>query len=264
MHPFWLALLGAGKAPPIPIGLSAVSAWLRVAGGTVTGAGYSSIPDIMAAGGNPATQGTDAMRPPAATSANGLPLADFQGNDVLSWPAAAGNNATAAWGIAFWVTLDSVAAGTRSFMTITPGGGTSKVEVMQTGADLLVDVYHSDFVMRRGTVAASLSTGTPLFITGEFFGGGAADADKWTFTIGGVVQTVAFTDSGGAPGAMPTAMIATAGPLLIGARTSGAAGGLDGRVGPNVWILGSRMAGATQGLLTTAGRAALMGLEAPT
>jgi hypothetical protein len=37
-----------------------------------------------------------------------------------------------------------------------------------------------------------------------------------------------------------------------------------GDIGPNVYIFGSKMTGATQGLLTTAARTALLNFEAPT
>lgn len=55
-----------GGSTPVTITSGAVTSWFRVAQGTITGSGYSSIPDMLAA--SPMTQSTNARRPPAGTS----------------------------------------------------------------------------------------------------------------------------------------------------------------------------------------------------
>lgn len=245
-----------------PSQVSAIAAWLRLAGGTITGSGYSSVPDVLAS--NPAVQTTDGSRPPNLNSANGLPRADFDGSaDHFDWPVAANNNQTVTHGFAAWVEFDSVADGVRGiFGAIT--AGSARAELVKNSAALLIDVYHSAVSIRRGTVASAFSAATKYFLTWEYDGDGANDAAKCTLTRSGTVLTVTFTDDTGAPLIMPATLISTAGPHIIGARTAAGVGPINGKIGPNIWILGSKMAGATQGLLTTEARANLMNFEKPT
>lgn len=254
--------VAAGGVSFLPSELSAVAAWLRFAQGTVTGSGYSSLPDVLAS--NPATQSTDSLRPPNSNSANGFPRGDFQAADYLSWPVASNNNQTAASGFAAWVEFDTLPASVQCLFG-SLNGATNRIEVCAFSSNLFVNVFHSQFVARRGTASAVLATGTKVFVTWEFDGSGANDAAKCVLTLNGTAQTLAFTDDSGAPGAMPSALVATAGAHAIGARrVSDGLSPLDGKVGPNIYILGSKMTGATTGLLTTAARAALMNFEAPT
>lgn len=242
-----------------PGSISAVSAWLRFAQGTITGSGYSSVPDLLAS--NPATQSTDANRPPNSNSANGLPRADFQGADFLSWPVASNNNQTAASGFAAWVEFDSTSV-QGIFGSF--NGASNRIELCIFNTSVFVNVFHSQFVARRGTVEG-VATGTKYFLTWEFYGAGADDAEKCVLTLNATPLELVFTDDSGAPGAMPSALVATAGAHAIGARrVSDGLSPLDGKIGPNIYILGSRMPGATEGLLTAEARTALMNFEAPT
>lgn len=252
------SLLNASAFSPVQV--SAVRGWLRLAAGTITGAGYSSVPDVLAS--NPAVQGTDANRPPNLNSTNNLPRADFDGSaDHLTWPAASNNNQTVTSGFAAWCEFDTVNNLGGIYSSIV--GASGRAEVSKDSAALIVNVNISQFSIRRGTVAGAFSAGTKYFITWEYNGAEATDALKCTITIGGVVQTVSFTDDTGAPGAMPATLVSTAGPWVIGSRLTGS-GFLNGKIGPNIYILGSKMTGATEGLLTAAARTALMNFEAPT
>lgn len=246
-----------------PQQISAVSAWLRFAGGTITGSGYSSVPDLLAS--NPATQGTDANRPPNNNSANGLPRADFDGaSDFLSWPAAAGNNTTATGGFAAWVEFDSIADGTTGVFGALPGA-TNRVEICKSNADFFVNVFFSQFVARRATLTSAFAAATKYFLTWEFYGAGLGEADRCVVTIDGEPVDLVFSNDSGAPGTMPTALVSTAGPFAIGARrASDGLGPMNGKLGPNIYLLGSRMADATEGLLTTTARQSLMNFERPT
>jgi hypothetical protein len=245
-----------------PTKVSAISAWLRFEDGTVTGSGFSSVPDKLAS--NPATQGTDAARPARVLAANGLVRADFNGNDFLSWPAAAGNNTTTYAGLATWLEFDSIADGTTGIFGCIPGA-TNRVEVCKNNADLFINVYHSQFVARRATLPNAFTAGTKVFLTWEQAGDGATDADKCVVTLDGTVRTLTFTNDSGTPNAMPVAMVSTTGAFAVGARrASDGLGPMAGFLGPNIWLFGSKMAGATQGLLTPAARAALREFERPT
>jgi hypothetical protein len=255
--------MAAGSTQFLPSQLSAVAAWLRLQQGTITGSGYSSVPDVLAS--NPATQSTDGSRPPNLNSSNALPRADFDGSaDFLSWPAVSNNNQTTTWGFAGWFEMDTIAAGQAGFICALPGA-TNRIDATRNGGDFLVDVYTSQFVARRANITSAFSAATKYFITFEFDGGGATEADRAVLTINAVVQSPTYSNGSGTPpgSTMPTSLISTAGPYIIGSRTSGT-GFLDGKMGPNLYILGSKMTGATQGLLTTAARAALMGFEQPT
>lgn len=239
-----------------------VTAWLRVAGGTITGQGYASVPDLIA---NPAVMTVDDDRPPAATSANNLPLLNMDGvTDFMSWPAAANNNQTAVGGIALWVQPAGVAVTLKGIVTALPGA-THRYGVFRNGTDLFVDVHHSQFIARRATIANVFVANTWIFITFEFDGSGANDAAKCVLTVNGVVRTLVFTDASGSPGAMPSALVSTAGPYLIGCYVAASHTGCwDGKFGPNIYTIGGKMTGATQGLLTTPARLALMAYEQPT
>lgn len=247
----------------VAVQTSAVSAWLRLANGTVAGSGYSSVPDLLAA--NPAVQGTDGRRPAAATSNNGFPIADFDGvADFLSWPTAANNNTSPTGGFGLWIRFDQVNDGTKGIVGCLPGA-TNRVELIKDNANFVVNVFFSQFVARRGTATAAFLANTWYFITWEFDGTQATDATKCILTINGVVQSLTFVDDGGTPGAMPSTLVSSLGPYAIGARrASDVLGPLDGKIGPNLYVFGTKMSGATQGLLTTASRTALMNFEAPT
>lgn len=245
-----------------PANVSAVSAWLRFGQGTVTGSGYSSVPDVLAS--NPATQSTDALRPPLNNTANGLQRGDFAASDFLSWPAASNNNQTAASGFAAWVEFDGLPSSVQCVYG-SLNGASNRVELCSFNNDLFVNVFFSQFVARRGTATAALTAGTKAFVTWEFLGAGANEAARCVITLNATPLVLVFNDDGGAPGAMPTALVTTVGSHAIGARrVSDGLNPMDGKIGPNIFILGSKMDGATTGLLTTEARTNLMNFEAPT
>lgn len=245
-----------------PDQVSAVAAWLRFAQGTVTGAGYSSVPDLLNVG-NPAVQGTDDSRPASVTTTTGFPRADFDGtSDFLTWAPASNNNQTAAFGFATWMQLDTVQAATRGIFSAHPNAADRRCEILTTSGNLIIDVNVSQFSARRATVTSAFSAGTDVFVTWEYDTTGSDDSAKCVITLDAVVQTPSFSDGEGTPGAMPSTLVQTASNYIIGARgPSGSANFLDGKMGPNIFLLGSKMSGATQGLLTTAARTALMNFE---
>lgn len=253
-------LLGDGEAT---VERTAIRGWLDLPTATVSGSGYSSVPDLLN-GSNPAVQSTDGNRPANILSANGQPIADFDAGDFLSWAASTNNNQTAVGGFATWLRPESAAVAVRGILSALPGA-TNRVEIFSNGTTLIVNVHHSQFVARRATLTSAFAVNTWRFLTWEFDGSGADDAAKCVVTLDGVPQTLTFTNDGGSPGAMPSSLVATAGPYFIGARgPSGAANFFDGQMGPYLWWLGGKMSGATTGLLTTTARDALMKLNRPT
>jgi hypothetical protein len=250
-----------------PTTVSAVSAWLRLAGGTITGSGYSSVPDMLSV--NPATQSSDAIRPVNGTSANGLPIVTCDGTTALSWPLNAGNNGTTQWGFAAWVKT-TTAAGVRELFNIdSVGSGASsrKLQQVSSGTSDMIDVFDVPGTSaRRASMTSLFTLNTLVFVTFELdLNSGAAEASRCVITRNAAVQTLSFSDANGTPGSVPVAMGAPTGNAAIYSRfVNGASTSWIGDVGPNIFILGSKMPGATEGLLTTAARTALMNFEAPT
>lgn len=239
-----------------PASVSAVSAWLRLAAGTVTGQGYSSIPDVLAS--NPAVQATDDRRPVNGTSANGLPIATFT-DDLLSWPVSAGANGTTAWGMAFWMneTADGTVRRVFSARRTGASGGCSvdKLEVAyQNTRGMMLDAYASDGQAYR---ARSDTSATGLhFWTIEYDGSQSTDALKALITLDGVILTCTFETAAGAQASIPAALPAPTGSFFIGAQTTVPNAPLTGIIGPNIYFLNAQ--------LTAAQRIALMNFEAPT
>jgi hypothetical protein len=258
----------AASAPPFgPSELSGViTAWLRVANSTVTGSGISSLPDALNA--NPAVQGTDAQRPALGTSGNGLSLITGASNKVLSWPLAASNNATSQWGVATHIRTP-LSAAARCIFGIRGGGhgsNANRINVyVQSDESVHASIYIDDANNRAGFTASSqIGDDTVQFLTVEFDGAQAAEAAKLTVTLDGVVKALTFANEAGT-GAMPSSLVAATGSALIGAFSSvGGSQPFTGSLGPNYYVLGGKMAGVTEGLLTANARTALSNFERPT
>lgn len=247
-----------------PWQLSAVSSWFRLAhpSTVITGSGYSSVHDVLNAS-SPATQGTDALRPPNTTSANGLPIVDVSAH-VLSIPVIDARNGTTYFGFAghFRRTAAGGAFPVRASCRAVSGASTDKWETQSASGD----ADNLAFMSLNGAGADSTSNinnasvlDTWQFITYEFNGDGSTDADKCVVTVDGVVQTLVF---GGA--AMPTAMASVTGTIMYLAQSSAAGNPFGGQAGPNWYFLNAPMAGVTQGLLTPGARLSLSNFERPT
>lgn len=250
------ALAGQGGVGFAPNKISAVSAWLR---NTTTGA-VSSIADVLNA--NPATQATAGRQP--AGDADG-PLT-FDGGDVLVWPLVADvNKNTTAMGFGFWFEPAQVATN-QLVVAIDSGSGGASVRTMSiyaAGTALRSDLGNNGLVGRRATASSIFTAGVPTFITVEFNGSMASEATRHVMTAGGVVLTPSFAALSG--GASDTVLNNPTGNALLGGNTDADVGvnpiTIGGRVGANIFAFTSAMAGATEGLLTAAARAALMGFE---
>lgn len=262
-HHNLLTLLDPAVRDARVITAGALTAALRFGSGTVTSLGFSSVPDVLAS--NPAVQGTDANRPTRVVSSGGAVTGDFNGTSQhLTWPVTTGgnNNSTSSWWLAGWFDLDSV-TGLRAIWALASGSANDRLLLENSGSAVFADVYTSQGVSRRATVAGALALGKQ-FLTFEFNGAPAAEADRAVWTKAASPLVSAFTNSNGTPpgSTMPTALVASNGvSAFIGSQTA-ALRFLDGRIGPYLWI-GTAMAGVTSGCLTPAARAGLMNLEAP-
>jgi hypothetical protein len=248
----------------VPSGVSAVSAWLRVASATSDVNGISSVPDAMNT--NPAVQSVDARKPVVENSANGLPCMRFATNDVLRWPITAQSSASdyAGWGL--WVKTDSTAT-TQRLMRISTGTGGGSALKLAVNAPFSGGTLTGSGATAAapGGVTRSVAGGTLValawaFWTIEWDKDGASDSARLTLTKDGVLVGTLATNV--ATGSLVTAT----GNILIGNGGDDvtASSPYNGLIGPNIYAFGSKMAGAEFGLLTTAARTALRTYQQPT
>lgn len=234
------------KGRNIPLEVSAVSGWLRFDHATITGSGYSSVPDMLNV--NPAIQTTDARRPVQAFSNNGFPIATFT-DDVLQWPLQTYNNGDVKWGIGCWIKLANT-AGIKVLATITNtagGASANKNNPLITGSAMRIDDQPVDRHAQGGTLNTSWH-----FVTYEVDCSQSTEATQVLLSIDTVLQSVSFNS--GTPWSSnwgsPT------GNMLIGASTLVPNSPFVGSIGPNIYTFSRQ--------LTAAERTALMNFEQPT
>lgn len=243
---------------PAVVTQGAVTSWFRLGHpqSTITGSGYSSIYDVLNPS-SPATQSTDARRPPPATSTNGLPILNVS-TAVLNVPLIAARVNTATWGFWGWINQSATADALIGFSA---SGGVSAEFVWfnfnTSGTNCKAELWSgaSSRVANR-----AITAGTWKFLTLEYNAAFSGDA-RFTITIDGAVVTPTFS---GALSSMPASLPAVTGTGSLFAFGPGNFAPFVGNVGPNFGFLGATMAGVTEGLLTSSARLALMGFEAPT
>ena len=254
-----------------PASISAITSHLNVTTATVTGSGISSLPDLL--NSNPAVQATDAARPPRVASANGV-LVGQGVDDRMSWPANSANNQLVTWGFATHLIRDtSTTQGIyRSGLTTSSHPqATDSIALFLTSADglsILVFADASGGQVRNGAVpGGTFSTTVYKFVTVEYNGAAATEAEKLVATIDGSPVALAFSDNVGTPGAMPSALQgqpAGTDIALWGQRTNATTSAFVGKMGPNIYVLGTKETGATEGLLTGPQRVSLFYYQRPT
>lgn len=244
-----------------PAQISAVTAWLR---NTTTTGTATSVVDMLNA--NPAT-GTGAQAPACAASANSHPIITFDGsNDFLSWPFIAATAPTPTWGIALWIRPTSV-TGVRTILSAERShASVDRLALLMSGDDLLLDVYTSNGVSRRGLKADILVINTWQFITAEFDGGQSTEALKCMLTHNLTAQSLTFSNSSGVPpgSAMPATLVVPTGAQLLGLEDTTNLRPFVGSMGTNIFSLGGAGGISGGGLLTATQRLFLHDLESPT
>lgn len=254
-----------------PAQISAVSSWFRVSRGTITGSGYSSIPDELNPS-SPATQGTDADRPVAGTSANGLPILTCAASSMVV-PLIAANNNVNTWGFWLWTRETSLASAVTWYSVTNLGPPDASLKRGDVSADnpngsgrYGCNLRLSPSLARvANTANGTMVVNTWAFMTVEFDGSQATEAGRVTITKNGVPLSLTFSNSNGTPNDMPTALQAATGNLvLFSTRSTPILNPLVGNVGPNFGFFASKETGAAVGLLTTDSRNALMGYQVPT
>ena len=228
-----------------PLELSAVGCWLRNA--TLSGA-ISSVADL-ANPSSPATQATSARQP----TGNADGSMSFGGDDCLIVPFHANNQSTTAIGFCFWLNNTSLAAQRNPFSQTGAAGASSsrgRLDILTTGAGTRTGGAAGG---QGDNAAGSFTAGAPHFISVEFDGAAALGSRHSLF-----IDNVLIASSGDT---LPAALTSATGTWTIGAIDTSGTTGVLGSMGRNFYVLNSKMAGATQGLLTSTARAALMNFE---
>jgi hypothetical protein len=223
--------------------------------------GISAVPDVL--NSNPAVQSVDARKPVIENSANGLPCMRFATNDVLAWPITPQSAGGLASGYALWFRPDSVAVTNRLTRIAAVTGGASGTRLSLTGiSSAMQGIASSNGTNTRANTTSSgvITTGWN-FATIEYDPDGVTEVERLTVTVNGVPMAGTFSGSG-----VLTALFVATGNMLIGNGIDDGSGSgpLNGLIGPNIFAFGSKMPGATTGLLTATARTALMNFEAPT
>lgn len=242
---------------------TAAVAWLR---NTTLSGNISSVSDQL--NSNPAVQAVDARRP--AGEASGAMT--FLTNDVLSLPLIGNEtapgviiNGTRQFGVVMYVEHDALGAEEAYIMigNLTGGASAMKLDFKKITTNFLrVDLYVDAANARRITATDNALTTASTCITLEMDLDQAAETDRVVMTVGGTIVAQMGANLIGTPDLGLGLAAGVTGNLLIGnRRDSTAASPLQGRVGRNIFFLGAKMAGATQGLLTVAARTALAGFE---
>lgn len=244
---------------PTTITEGAVSSWFRLAhpNSIITGSGYSSVADVLNLS-SPATQSTDARRPPPAVAANGLPIITVA-TAALVIPATTARFATAKWGMWMWLKRNTSADNICSAGT-TPGSSVNRLYTNVVGSVFRAQVFNSDSSQSRLCDVASGTINTWQFFTVEYNSDFAGDL-AMCMTVGGTPIVPTFS---GALGAIPSSLRSITGAASFAAFSSAAAFPFIGSMGGNWGFMNGSMAGVTTGLLTPAARTALMNFEAPT
>jgi hypothetical protein len=238
--------------------IPAVKAWLQ---NTATSGSVASVTDLLSV--NPATQSTGAKQP-TATTLNGFPALTFDSaDDMLSWPIIPALNGSVTFGLAGWMKLATVTGGTRRLFSANGSTGASdaRFEILLSTTALLVDVYTSTFTSRRGQNDTLLQSTTPFFLSVEYDGGQAAEADRLTVWVNNVKQTLVFSNASGTPpgSTMPATLTQITGTAGLCGLTSSSF--FNGTLGRNIYALGGAGGIPGGGLLTSAQRATLMNFE---
>lgn len=250
-----------GGAGPTPAQISAVSSWFSLAhpSSVITGSGYSNVHDVLNPS-SPATQGTDALRPPGATSATGLPIVTVSAH-VLSVPVIAARDGTTSFG--FWGWFRRTGGTFPARVSARATGGASADKFDTTAFPNVADLHLLSLNGAGADSEASVTNGSVLntfqFETYEFNNAHATDADRMVITKDAVVQTVVFAGA-----AFSAAMPSVTGTIMWLAQQAGGTNPFVGQCGTNWGFLGAPEAGVTAGILTPASRIVLMNYQRPT
>lgn len=245
----WLPrpLRAAPNAPFSPTQISSVKRWYRLAASTAVSGEYEAVEEVL--GGTDLSQ-TDADRKPAAaTAANGLPVATFDGTDVWLQTLESGNNGTAKWWMLVWVKPADFGASQGLYHAMTAAGASAQRARLgiASGTGLpFFSIFTSGFNGRIYTAATALTAAAwqAVYVqfdgsrTGEADGDGDTEDSKLRMALGTTFLALSAGDEG--TGGTPSALLAATGTCTIGATsdsdTPGAPLRNGSQLGPNLFF----------------------------
>lgn len=255
--------------PALRSALGKTKRWYRLLSSTANAGEYDTV--VEAFGGTSITQPGAVRKPAAATAANGLPVATFDGTDVWLQPLQTGNVGTALWWMLFRIKPADLAANQKIHQITAPGlAGSadvsrSRVELPTTGK-LSFDIFSSgsngrNYLTTATMTAAAWNSGYIQWDaskTAECDTDGSTTDAKLRIAINGAFTPIAASNLG--TGGVPTALLAATGSAVIGGANDADAPVSpirnNGQLGPGL------MFGDTS--LTAAELAALLAIEFPT
>jgi hypothetical protein len=216
----------------------------------------SALPDVLFPAVGSGTQATAARQP----TGNADGTVTYGGDDCIVVPFHANSSSATTQGFGFWMKLTGVTTAQNPFSMVAAAGGSTSRGRPEVGgvngvggiARTLGSVGGANSTWAAGTLIAN----TWQFVSHEY-DGGAALGSRMNLFIDGVIVTPTADTS-------PGALTATSGTWVIGALDTSGTTGISGQLGRNFYVYNAKMAGATQGLLTSTARAALKNFEVPT
>ncbi len=250
-----------------PTQIAGVKRWYRLAASTPVSSEYETVEEVL--GGTDISQ-TDADRKPAAaTSANSLPVATFDGTDVWLQTLESGNNATAKWWMAFRIKPADFGASQQVYAAMTAAGASvqrMRMNLSNTTGVPTISIFTSGFNGRVYTAGTALTAAAwnHLYVqwdntkTAECDTDGATSDAKLRLFLG--TTALALTAANEGTGGTPAALLSATGTVTLCAANDADSPVSPlrngGQVGPN-WFFGDEP-------LTAAQLALIVGFEAPT
>jgi hypothetical protein len=227
-------------------------------------------PTIVETRGGASLVQTDADRKPAAaTAANGLAVATFDGSDVLLQTLESGNNSTSQWWMNFWVKPADFAASQQILSAMVASGASAnrcRASIVNTTGFLVFDLFASGFNGHGYTSGTALSAASWNNCCLCFDGSKTAACDTDGLTEDAKIRLwingafCAVTESLFGTGGTHTALLAATGVATLGGGTDSDTPSLPMRNGGQI---GPRMRFGAEPL-TAAELAAINAFEVPT
>ncbi len=225
------ALQGGGVINPFTVTSGKALRWYDLQNSTAVSAEWPTV--LERNGGTSITQADSDRQPAAATSANGLNVATFDGTDVWMQTLESGNNGTAQWWMYMRVRPADFGAQQRLYNCTLGGLGGSasatrmRISLNGTTGRVSTDVFVSGNNGRNYTatsVGATAGTWNSIYVqfdsslTDEADGDGLNDDAKFRLALGTTFLALTGADVG--TGGAVTALLAVTGTAEIGASSN--------------------------------------------
>lgn len=211
-----------------PLAQTEIKRWYNLVASTAVASEWETV--VESFGGTPLTQVGAVRKPAADVSANGLPVATFDGTDVWRLTLESGNNSTAQWWMYFRIKPFDFGASQQVLSMMNGADGVAanrqRISVSNTTGRVSFDIFVSGFNGRNYATAGGLTVSAYNGVYVQFDGLGSAECDltgsdttaKTRIAIGNTFQALTPSDQG--TGGVPTALLATTGFGTFGAASN--------------------------------------------